>query len=61
MSISTDALYLPRQQEQIRDLLRANPQVAEFGVIDSPDGHDAFLLEHEQVGEAMRKFLAAVE
>jgi homoserine O-acetyltransferase len=61
LSINTDALYLPRQQEQIRDLLRAHLPVAEFGVIDSPDGHDGFLLEHEQVGEAMRKFLAAVE
>jgi homoserine O-acetyltransferase len=61
MSITTDALYLPHQQEEIRDLLRANDMPAEYAVIDSPDGHDAFLLESEQVGEATRKFLAEVE
>jgi homoserine O-acetyltransferase len=61
LSITSDALYLPDQQRQIYDGLRAHHPSAWFGVIDSPEGHDAFLLESEQVGEATRKFLAEVQ
>ena len=61
MSITTDALYFPYQQEAIGAGLRAHGKPVEHVVIDSPHGHDAFLLESEQVGDATRKFLAAVE
>ncbi len=30
-------------------------------MIDSPDGHDAFLLETQQVGDALAPFLADLE
>jgi homoserine O-acetyltransferase len=60
MSITSDALYYPYQQEWIRDTLRANGRDVEHRVVDSPHGHDAFLLETEQVGDAVTKFLASV-
>ena len=37
---------------------RARPRYAE---IDSPHGHDAFLIDVDQVGDAIAKFLAEVE
>ncbi|MBI2704910.1 MAG: homoserine O-acetyltransferase [Actinobacteria bacterium] len=60
MSITTDALYYPYQQELIRDELRSRGLPVEHTVIDSPHGHDAFLLETEQIGGPLTKFLAAV-
>jgi len=60
MSITTDALYQPYQQELIRDTLRIHGCEVDHTIIDSPHGHDAFLLEIDQVGLALRKFLAAV-
>ncbi len=61
MAIDTDALYPPYQQEMIRDLVRSTGGVAEHVVIRSDDGHDAFLLETGQVGDALAPFLADVE
>ncbi|MEZ5141189.1 MAG: homoserine O-acetyltransferase [Acidimicrobiales bacterium] len=61
MSITTDALYFPYQQEEVRDLVRAAGGTAEHAVIDSPHGHDAFLLETDQVAAAVAPFLADVE
>ena len=34
---------------------------AEYVEIDSPHGHDAFLLEFDQVGDAVAEFLTTVE
>jgi homoserine O-acetyltransferase len=61
MSITTDALYQPWQQRELRDLVRAAGGRCELTEIDSPHGHDAFLLETEQVGDALVKFLQHVE
>lgn len=61
MSITTDTLYPAYQQEEIRDLLRAQGNECRHAVIESPHGHDAFLLEAEQVGEPLAEFLADVE
>ena len=58
MSIPTDTLYPPYQQERIRDGLRAQGVCVDHEVIDSPHGHDGFLLEFDQVGAAIDKFLA---
>ncbi len=60
MAITTDTLYPPYQQEQIRDGLRAHGVPVEHVVIDSPHGHDGFLIEFDQVGPAVSKFLAAL-
>ncbi|MCX7621814.1 MAG: homoserine O-acetyltransferase, partial [Acidimicrobiales bacterium] len=61
MSITSDTLYPPYQQEEIRDLLRAQGNDCRLAVIDSPHGHDAFLLETDQVGEPLAQFLDEVE
>lgn len=61
MSVTTDALYVPAQQEHLRDGLRAAGTDVEYVEIDSPDGHDAFLLATDQVGDALARFLDHVE
>jgi len=60
MSIPTDTLYPPYQQELLRDVLVRHGTPVEHVVIDSPHGHDGFLLEFDQVGAAIEKFLARV-
>jgi homoserine O-acetyltransferase len=61
MSISSDALYPPHQQTELRDGLTAAGAPVELVTIDSPDGHDAFLLETEQVGTPLSTFLTEME
>jgi homoserine O-acetyltransferase len=61
MSISSDTLYPPHQQELLRDAMRSVGGSCDHVVIDSPDGHDAFLLETAQVGAALAPFLADLE
>lgn len=53
MGISSDILYPEYQQRQIADLL-PNSQYVQ---IDSPHGHDAFLINHDQVGKPLKAFL----
>jgi homoserine O-acetyltransferase/O-succinyltransferase len=61
LSIDSDALYFPYQQELIRDRLRAQGTSVEHVQVTSPFGHDAFLLETRQVGDAVTEFLLDVE
>lgn len=61
MSIDSDTLYPPHLQESIRDVLHAQGTAVEHVVVHSPHGHDAFLLEIDQVGDALAGFLAEVE
>jgi homoserine O-acetyltransferase len=61
MSISSDTLYPPHEQEHLRDRLAAQGTPCRYHVIDSPDGHDGFLLEADQVGEPLDAFLAEVQ
>jgi homoserine O-acetyltransferase len=58
MAITSDALYPPYQQERLRDVLGAQGTCVDHTVIESPQGHDGFLLEFDQVGAAISKFLA---
>ncbi len=52
--ISSDRLYPLRLQQELQTLIpRADP----LTVIDSLDGHDGFLTEHEQVGALIRATL----
>lgn len=57
MSIRSDMNYPPSQQEQLRDLLRAQGNRVGFYEIDSPDGHDAFLTETAQISPLVAGFL----
>ena len=61
MSISSDALYPPHQQLELRDGLRAVGRECEHVMVDSPQGHDGFLLETDVIGAAVAEFLTAVE
>ena len=61
MSISSDSLYPPPQQQHLRDVLAAQGTPCQYHVIDSPDGHDGFLLEIDQVGRPLADFLAEVD
>ncbi|GAA5827194.1 hypothetical protein JCM11251_001163 [Rhodosporidiobolus azoricus] len=55
IAISTDGLFTLSEQ---RELAAALPD-AKLVVVDSPDGHDGFLLEFEQINEHVLQFLHA--
>ena len=61
MGISSDALYPSYQQCQIHDLLQARGGESEYVEIDSPHGHDGFLIDLDQVGSALSRFLSDVD
>lgn len=61
MGVSSDVLYPAYQQHAIVDTLQSTGVHAEYAEIESPHGHDAFLLEGGQVGTAVADFLAKVE
>lgn len=52
MGISSDILYPPDEQKNIASLIN----LAEYEEIDSPFGHDAFLIEFEQVSNFINHF-----
>ncbi|MCW4453945.1 homoserine O-acetyltransferase [Flavobacterium sp. MXW15] len=54
---NTDILFPVQQQEQIADGLRAGGADARFIGLDSPQGHDAFLVDFDRFGPAVRGFL----
>lgn len=60
MGIWSDMLYPAYQQRQIKELLTANGTPCEYVEIDSPHGHDAFLINLDQVGEPLAAFLDGV-
>ncbi|MFA6977953.1 MAG: homoserine O-acetyltransferase [Ignavibacteriaceae bacterium] len=53
VGISSDILYPPDEQKNIAALINN----AEYEEIDSPFGHDAFLIEFEQVNNLISNFL----
>ena len=59
MSISSDMLYPPYQQERIRDILIAANKRCGFYEIRSIDGHDGFLIELHQIAPLLEGFLDA--
>jgi homoserine O-acetyltransferase len=60
MGISSDVLYPNYQQRQIHQLISQAGTPAEYVEIDSPHGHDAFLINLDQVGPPIGRFLEAV-
>lgn len=57
LSFSSDWLYPPYQSTELVDAIRANGLAAEYHMVDSSYGHDAFLLEPEKVEEIISRFL----
>jgi homoserine O-acetyltransferase len=53
ISIETDGLFTPSEQKE----LATHIPDAELVVIPSPDGHDGFLLEFEQINTHVLRFL----
>jgi homoserine O-acetyltransferase len=57
IGINSDMLYPEYQQRHMNDLLDLSGAPNEYVQIDSPHGHDAFLMHHDRVGEPIAKFL----
>ena len=60
IGISSDILYPSYQQRQIRDLLLAGGTPCEYVEIDSPHGHDAFLINLDQLSAPLGEFVESV-
>jgi homoserine O-acetyltransferase len=58
IGVSTDILFPLQQQEQIAQGLEAAGAEVEFVALDSPQGHDAFLVDIENYSRAIGGFLA---
>ena len=57
---TTDILFPLQQQEQVAQGLRAGGAAAEFLPLPSPQGHDAFLVDIDRFGPAVRNFLSGL-
>ena len=57
IGIWSDMLYPSYQQRQIRDQLARQGTPCEYVEVDSPHGHDAFLINLDQVGAPLAAFL----
>jgi homoserine O-acetyltransferase len=57
IGIWSDILYPSYQQREIVRLITDNGGRADYVEIDSPHGHDSFLIELDQVGRAVRSHL----
>jgi homoserine O-acetyltransferase/O-succinyltransferase len=57
IGVSTDILFPLQQQEQIAEGLQAAGAVVEFVALDSPQGHDAFLVDIDNYSRAIGGFL----
>jgi homoserine O-acetyltransferase len=57
IGVSTDILFPLQQQEQIAEGLEAAGANVEFVALDSPQGHDAFLVDIENYSKAIGSFL----
>ena len=53
IGVDSDALYPLAEQEELASLIPG----ARLEVVRSPDGHDAFLIEFEQLGRFIRTWM----
>lgn len=58
IGVSTDILFPLEQQEQIAEGLKAAGAAVEFVALNSPQGHDAFLVDIPNYSRAIGGFLA---
>jgi homoserine O-acetyltransferase len=61
IGVATDILFPLQQQEQVADGLRAGGADAAFLPLESPQGHDAFLVDFARFGPAVRGFLDGLQ
>ncbi|MFZ5686740.1 MAG: homoserine O-acetyltransferase MetX [Bacillota bacterium] len=61
IGISSDILYPTYQQKELVQILRRLGKNARYAELDSPYGHDAFLIEFKQMGQILEKFLASLD
>jgi homoserine O-acetyltransferase len=61
VGVSSDILYPNHQSREIVELARAEGVPAHYAELDSPHGHDAFLIETDQLSGILREFLATLE
>jgi len=61
IGISSDILYPTYQQKQIHELLQKQGTPSTYVEVDSPHGHDAFLINLDQVGAPIKKFLDSLD
>jgi homoserine O-acetyltransferase/O-succinyltransferase len=61
VGVDSDILYPPHQSREIVELATLAGLPATYAELDSPHGHDAFLIESDQLGAIIREFLARVE
>jgi len=61
LGVWSDLLFPSYQQRRLAELVSAAGAPATYAEIDSPHGHDAFLIDVDQVGDTIAKFLAVVE
>ena len=60
IGISSDLLYPNYQQRQIDEILRSEGVSSRYVEIDSPHGHDAFLINVDQLADPIAEFLDQV-
>jgi homoserine O-acetyltransferase len=60
IGVSSDILYPSYQSREIADLAGAAGLRADYAEIDSLHGHDAFLIEIDQVADVLDKFLSTI-
>jgi len=60
IGVTTDILFPLQQQEQVAEGLRAGGADATFLPLQSPQGHDAFLVDFARFDPAVRDFLAGL-
>lgn len=58
IGVDSDILFPLSQQQQIANGLAAGGTQVEFVALDSPQGHDAFLVDTDRFGAAIGAFLA---
>ena len=61
VGITSDILYPAHQAREITRLALQAGVVADYAEIESPHGHDGFLIELEALGDIVTKFLANTE
>jgi homoserine O-acetyltransferase/O-succinyltransferase len=61
VGVSSDILYPPHQSREIVELAECAGVTSSYAELDSPHGHDAFLIASDQLGDIVRSFIARVE